>query len=70
VQGVRDTGRAGPGDEVSGLIAGEVGGNDHEFIAAEAGQRVGEANGAAKIVGDVSKKFVANVVAVGVGRGC
>ena len=66
VQGVRDTGRANPGDEVSRLIAREVGGNDHEFIAAEAGQRVGEADGVAKIVGDVPKEFVANVVAVGV----
>jgi hypothetical protein len=66
VQGVGDTGRADPGDEVGRLVAGEVGGDDHELVAAEAGKGVGEPDGPAEIVGDVPEELVANVVAVGV----
>src|SRR5258708_2065618 len=66
LQGVGDTGRAGPGDKVSRLIAGQVGGDDHELIAAEASQGVGNADGAAEIVGDVPEQFVADVVAVSI----
>jgi len=65
-QGVRDAGRADPGDEIRGLIAGQVGGDDHELVAAEAGEGVGEPDGAAEIVGDVPEELVADVVAVGV----
>src|SRR5258708_3575556 len=64
VQGVGDTVRTNPGDQVSGLVAGQVGGDNDKLIAAEAGQGVGEADGAAEIVGDVSQEFVADVVAV------
>ncbi len=66
VQGVGDTGCAGPGDEVCGLVAGQVGGDDHELVAAEAGEGVGDADGAAEIVRDVTEELVADVVAVGV----
>ena len=65
-EGVGDTGGADPGDEVSRLVAGQVGGDDDELVAAEAGEGVGDADGAAEIVGDVSKELVADVVAVGV----
>src|SRR6266481_5541757 len=66
VQGVGDTGRANPGDEIRRLVARQVGGDDHELVAAEAGQSVGKPDCAAKIVGDVSQQLVADVVAVGV----
>jgi hypothetical protein len=65
-QGVGDAGGAGPGDEIGGLVAGQVGGDDHELVAAEAGEGIGDADGAAEIVGDVPKELVADVVAVGV----
>ena len=66
VQGVGDTGRASPGDEVRRLVAGQVGGDDHELVAAEARQGVGDADGAAEIVGDMPKELIADVVAVSV----
>lgn len=46
-QSVGDAGCAGPGDEVSRLIAGQVGGDDNELVATEAGKGIGEAEGAA-----------------------
>src|ERR1700688_2341142 len=58
-QGVRDTGRADPCDEVRRVVAGQVGGDDHELVAAEAGEGVGDTDGAAEIVGDVTEEFVA-----------
>jgi len=65
-EGVGDTGGADPGDEVGRLVAGKVGGDDDELVAAEPGEGVGDADGAAEIVGNVSKELVADVVAVGV----
>src|ERR1700730_11726667 len=65
-QGVGDTGRADPGEGVGRLVAGQVGGDDHELVAAEAGEGVGEPDGAAKIVGDLPEELVADVVAVGI----
>src|SRR5882757_5156952 len=65
-EGVGDAGRASPSDEVRRLVDRQVGGDDHEFVAAEAGEGVGDADGAAEIVGDVSKQLVADVVAMGV----
>src|SRR5438874_7245371 len=65
-QGVGDTSGADPGDQVGRLVAGQVGGDDDELIATEAGERVGEANGAPEIVGDMPEQFVADLMAVGV----
>jgi len=65
-QGVGDTGCAGPGDEVGRLVTGQVRGDDHEFVAAQAGEGVGNADGASEILGDVPQELVADVVAVGV----
>src|SRR5260370_32316425 len=36
-KGVGDTGGADPGDEVRRLVAGQIGGDDDELVAAEAG---------------------------------
>jgi hypothetical protein len=65
-QGLGDAGGACPGYEVGWLVAGQVGGDDHELVAAEAGEGVGKADGAAEIVGDVPEELVPDVVAVGV----
>ena len=63
-QGVGDTGCAGSGDDVRRLVAGQVRGDDDELVAAEPGERIRGADGAAEIVCDVSKQFVADVVTV------
>src|SRR5258707_5725489 len=53
VQGMGDTGGTGPGEQVSRLVAGQVGGDDDELIASQAGQSIGDADGGAEIGGDV-----------------
>lgn len=65
-ESAKDTGRAGLGDDVYGLFRGQVGGDDDELVAAEAGEGVRGADGVAEVLRDVLKEFVADVMAVGV----
>ena len=65
-QGAGDTGRAGVGDDVYRLLAGQVSGNNNELVAAKARKGVRWANNAAQVLCNVPKQFIACVVAVSV----
>src|SRR5580692_3120762 len=54
-KGACNADRAGVGNDVYGLVAGQVSGNDNELVAAEAGERVRGTDGAAEVVPDVAE---------------
>src|SRR5271170_4418197 len=57
-ESANDAGSTGLGDDVYGLVGGQVGGDDDELVAAEAGEGVRGADGVAEVLRDVLKEFV------------
>src|SRR5271154_6939739 len=65
-ESANDADRTGLGDDVYGLVGGQVRGDDNELVAAETREGVWGADGGAEVLRDVLKEFVADIMAVGV----